>query len=149
RAYQLFVRAEQSPRPDSRIVLRESDRDALGLPRVELNWKIHPDDDQNLRRGMEILGAELASAGLGRLWTSAEANRLRWTALPGAHHMGTLRMSTDPKLGVVDADCRCHDVENLYIAGSAVFPTGGAPNPTLTIVALAERLAEHLAKELA
>lgn len=149
RAYQLYVRAEQSPRPDSRIVLRESDRDALGLPRVDLDWKIHPDDDQNLRRGMEILGAELAAAGLGRLWTSADADRLRWTALPGGHHMGTLRMSADPEMGVVDANCRCHDVENLYIAGSAVFPTGGAPNPTLTVVALAERLAAHLAKELA
>lgn len=62
--------------------------------------------------------------------------------------MGTLRMTADPEEGVVDQNCRCHDVENLFIAGSAVFTTGGAPNPTLTVVALAERLAAHLLEEL-
>lgn len=147
--FQLNIRAEQSPRADSRLTLHPSDRDALGLPRVDLNWQVHPDDERAIRRAMELLGAGLAAAGLGRVWTSAQGDRISWTTLPGGHHMGTTRMGSDPESGVVDASCRCHDVENLYLAGSGVFVTAGAANPTLTIVALAERLAGHLARELA
>jgi len=58
--------------------------------------------------------------------------------------MGTTRMAADPGQGVVDAHCRVHGVGNLFIAGSSVFPTTGSANPTLTIVALALRLADHL-----
>jgi choline dehydrogenase-like flavoprotein len=65
------------------------------------------------------------------------------------HHMGTTRMHADPRRGVVDADCRVHGITNLYVAGSSVFPTSGAANPTLTIVALALRLALHLQNRLA
>ena len=64
------------------------------------------------------------------------------------HHLGTTRMHTDPTMGVVDADCRVHGVRNLYVAGSSVFPTYGCSNPTLTVVALALRLADHLKKQL-
>jgi choline dehydrogenase-like flavoprotein len=60
------------------------------------------------------------------------------------HHMGTTRMHADPRQGVVDAQCRVHGIENLFIAGSSVFPTCGADMPTITIVALALRLAEHI-----
>ena len=67
----------------------------------------------------------------------------------GNHHLGTTRMASDPKAGVVDADCRVHGVANLYIAGSSVFPTGGCANPTLTIVALALRLADYIKARLA
>jgi choline dehydrogenase-like flavoprotein len=62
----------------------------------------------------------------------------------GSHHMGTTRMGSDPSSSVVDANCRTHDVENLWIASSSVFPTGGAANPTLTIGALSLRVAEHV-----
>jgi len=65
------------------------------------------------------------------------------------HHLGATRMHTDPAMGVVDADCRVHGVSNLYIAGSSVFPTYGCSNPTLTVVAMALRLADHLKKQLA
>ena len=61
--------------------------------------------------------------------------------------MGTTRMSADPALGVTNADCRVHSLDNLYVAGSSVFPTFGFTNPTLTIVALATRLADHLKRE--
>ena len=60
------------------------------------------------------------------------------------HQLGTARMHRDPSGGVVDSDCRVHTVPNLYVAGGAVFPTGGYANPTLTIVALSLRLADHL-----
>ena len=53
-------------------------------------------------------------------------------------------MDTDPKRGVVDADCRVHGVDNLFLSGSSVFPTSGATAPTLTIVAMSLRLADHL-----
>lgn len=147
--YQLNVHAEQTPRSESRVTLRASDRDSLGMPRVDLNWQVHPDDERDMRRALQILSSELSAAGLGRVWTPTDGERLTWTTLPGGHHMGTARMSEDPELGVVDANCRCHDVENLYIAGSAVFTTAGYANPTLTIVALAERLASHLVEVLA
>ena len=101
----------------------------------------------------------------GMLDLFAEAYRLRlmrgledWLADPaggwgddlqgGYHHMGTTRMADDPKEGVVDRDCRVHGIANLYIAGSSVFPTGGYANPTLTIVALALRMADHLKSRL-
>ncbi len=143
--YRLSVRAEQSPNPDSRITLRPNDRDALGMPRVDLNWQIRREDEVQHRRSLQILGAELAAAGLGRVWIPHQDEALTWRPAPGGHHMGTTRMSASPADGVVDADLRCHEVDNLYIASSSVFPTGGHANPTLTIVALAERLAAHLA----
>jgi choline dehydrogenase-like flavoprotein len=65
------------------------------------------------------------------------------------HHMGTTRMHDDPKQGVVDRNCQVHGIDNLFIAGSSVFPTGGYNTPTLTIVALALRLADHLKAEMA
>jgi choline dehydrogenase-like flavoprotein len=65
------------------------------------------------------------------------------------HHAGTTRMSDDPTTGVVDTDCRVFGVDNLYVAGSSVFPTSGYANPTLTIVALAIRLSDTLLTRLA
>lgn len=140
----LGIRAEQVPDPDSRVRLG-STTDDLGIPQIELDWRITRDDDFAIRRGVELVGAEVAAAGLGRIWTPTdEDGAIQWRASPGGHHMGTTRMSANPSEGVVNADCRTHEVDNLYIAGSSLFTTGGAANPTLTIVALAERLADHL-----
>ena len=66
----------------------------------------------------------------------------------GYHHMGTTRMNANPKHGVVNADCRVHGIGNLYVAGSSVFPTSGSANPTLTIVALALRLADQIKRRM-
>ena len=86
----------------------------------------------------ELLDQGLRATGLGRLEL--------WPAEPAGvgHHMGTTRMHADPARGVVDPDGRVHGVPNLYVAGSSVFPAAGLANPTLTIVALAIRLADHL-----
>jgi choline dehydrogenase-like flavoprotein len=86
---------------------------------------------------------------LGRV-RPAMSNDGSWPeeVLGGFHHMGTTRMADSPEHGVVDANCRVHGVDNLYIAGSSVFTTSGASNPTLTIVALALRLADHLRMQL-
>ena len=66
----------------------------------------------------------------------------------GGHHIGTARMGSDPRTSVVDANCRVHSVDNLYVAGSAVFPTSSQANPTLTLVAMSLRLGKHLAQHL-
>ena len=99
-----------------------------------------------MRSGLHALAADFTACGAARLdWDDdgLEAALLRDGAY-GGHHIGTARMAADPRQGVVDAECRVHGVENLWIAGSAVFPTSGQANPTLTIVALALRLAERL-----
>jgi choline dehydrogenase-like flavoprotein len=107
-----------------------------------------------LRTVARALGARLERAGVGRVepeaWLAEDGPP--WLtdplignhAIGGFHHMGTTRMASDPSAGVVDAHCRVHGVANLYVAGSSVFPTSGWANPTLTILALALRLADHL-----
>ena len=118
--------------------------DPLGMPRAALDWRIAPEDDVQLHRALVLLGRELGASGIARAWIPGDSSRFVWRPSPGGHHLGTTRMGTDPATSVVDADCRTHQVENLYIAGSSVFPTGGEANPTLTIVALAHRLADTL-----
>jgi choline dehydrogenase-like flavoprotein len=142
-ATELTVRSEQSPFRESRITLTE-DLDALGMPRVALDWRIAPEDDVRMRRAMVILARELGAAGLARTWVPGDASRFVWRQDPGGHHMGATRMGTDPAVSVVNADSQTHQVENLYITGGSVFTTGGDSNPTLTIVALAHRLADTL-----
>jgi choline dehydrogenase-like flavoprotein len=143
---QLTVRSEQSPLRDSRITLTD-DVDALGMRRVALDWRIAPADDEQMRRAMVILGRELGAAGLARLWVPGDATRFVWRQDPGGHHMGATRMGRDPAVSVVDADCCAHEVRNLYVAGCSVFTTGGDSNPTLTVVALAHRLADTLRRQ--
>lgn len=144
---QVTARLEQTPNPNSRVTL-STERDVLGLPRTQLDWQLSDLDKRSLLRSLEILGAELGSAGLGRLQILVDEAAQDWpdTLRGGWHHMGTTRMSNDPRQGVVDANCRVHGLSNLYIAGSSVFPTAGAGTPTLTLVALALRLADHIQK---
>jgi choline dehydrogenase-like flavoprotein len=130
---------EQPPQPESRVTL-SADRDALGVNRLVLDWRIADDVVRSVMRLQELLGIELERRGVARLVPGEGAPRFT----DASHHMGTTRMSDDPKRGVVDADCKVHGVANLYVAGSSVFPSGGHANPTFTIVALALRLAEHL-----
>ena len=142
-ATQLTLRCEQSPLRDSRITLTD-EVDALGMPRVALDWRIAPEDDVQMRRAMVVLGSELGAAGLARLWVPGDTARFVWRQDPGGHHMGATRMGKDPAVSVVDATSRTHEVRNLYVTGGSVFTTGGDSNPTLTIVALAHRLADTL-----
>ncbi len=139
---------ESAPNPDSRVTL-DTDRDQLGQFLPKLDWRLLPLDKQTSRHLCREVGEELARLDFGRLYVHdwLLADDTIWEGHHGRdHHMGTTRMSTDPSTGVVDANCRVHGMGNLYIAGSSVFPTYGAAPPTLTIVALALRLAEHLQK---
>jgi choline dehydrogenase-like flavoprotein len=135
---------EQAPNPDSRVTL-SSEKDALGLARIRLDWRLTEQDRFSLVRHMHSLAYEFGAQGIGRMVLNV-ADDSRWPERVdgGAHHMGTTRMHQDPRKGVVDPDARVHGVDNLYVAGSSVFPTSGAANPTLTIVALTLRLADHL-----
>jgi choline dehydrogenase-like flavoprotein len=136
---------EQAPNHESRVVLADA-KDELGCPRGALHWRLSAIDKRTAHRAHEILAEEFRRAGMGRLRSSLGEENDPWPAsLRGArHHMGTTRMHTAPRRGVVDPDSRVHGIANLYIAGSSVFPTSGSANPTLTIVALALGLAEHL-----
>jgi choline dehydrogenase-like flavoprotein len=136
---------ETTPNPESRVTLGER-RDALGMPRVHVDWRINSGDLRGFSRLYDVMRAELARLGLGRLVEDPAVDSEGWPVSfsSGMHHMGTTRMHDDSRQGVVDANCRVHDLANLYVAGGSVFPTGGVANPTLTIVALAIRLADHL-----
>jgi choline dehydrogenase-like flavoprotein len=151
-SFLMWCAGEQAPNPDSRVRLG-TERDALGLPRIELDWRLSELDKRSLQAGHEAVAEEFGRTGLGRLqideWLTADLTGWSPALDGGHHHMGTTRMSADPARGVVDADCRVHGIANLYVAGSSVFATSGSANPTLTIVALALRLAGHLQDRLA
>jgi choline dehydrogenase-like flavoprotein len=145
-AYSLHFRAEQAPDPTNRVMLGEQ-RDALGMPLSRLEWQIRPFDTASISGWLALLQRDLAERGIGEV--IAPPDDWRDEVIGGPHHMGTTRMSADPRRGVVDADCRVHSVENLYIAGSSVFTTSGHANPTFTLLTLALRLADTLRKRLA
>lgn len=140
---------ECPPDPESRVSLG-SDVDALGMRRVRLDWRLPADLGRHLRRTHEILAQELGRHGIGRVQIGKDGSvEAAIETIEGSfHQMGTTRMHASPRHGVVDAHCRVHDIANLYIAGSSVFPTYGHTNPTLTIVALATRLADHLKRQV-
>jgi choline dehydrogenase-like flavoprotein len=136
---------ETTPNPDSRVMLGKS-RDRFGMPQVVVDWRVNADDQRGLNRLHQVMRTQFDRHDLGDLVEDPARDADGWplSMTGGMHHMGTTRMHADPREGVVDTDCRVHGLGNLYIAGSSVFPTGGVANPTLTIVALALRLADHL-----
>lgn len=140
--FQLGVQAEQAPNPESRVTLG-SGRDRFGGPLARLDWQPTEDDRTSIRRTVEILDTELRAAGIGHIVRPFGTERPRAMFVGNWHHMGTTRMDADPSQGVVDPTGRVHSLENLFVAGSSVFPTAGFANPTLTIVALAVRLADE------
>ena len=145
--YSIYFRAEQAPDPANRVCLDEDRRDALGVPTTRLEWKIRPFDESSVVRWLELLRRDLRAKRIGDVilpQTNGEAEGWRERVIGGPHHIGTTRMSADPRHGVVNADCRVHSVENLYVAGSSVFATSGHANPTFTILCLALRLADLL-----
>ena len=141
----LKILVEQAPNPESRVYL-SSESDALGLPTACVDWRLTELERRTAKVFTEALGDELSRTGLGHVAGTDWLDDGGWTSgFEDAYHpMGTTRMSSDRAKGVVDADCRLHGVANVYVCGSSVFPTGGYANPTLTIVALALRLADHL-----
>jgi choline dehydrogenase-like flavoprotein len=141
----LLAVVEQSPNPESRIRLSER-RNAVGSRLAVIQHALREQDWRSLRESAEQFGVAVARAGHGRVRLN-ELDPEKWIQGGGGHHSGTTRMSDDPKRGVTDGDGRVHDVPNLYVAGSSLFPTAGYAHPTFTITALALRLADHLTRE--
>lgn len=140
---------EQAPHEDNRIALG-TEQDPLGVPRVVLHWSIKDADRHSFAQSARLLAMEFAERDMGRIrlepWVE-DGDRpvaLGRTRPAHYHHMGGTRMGTDPATSVVDPNLKVHGLDNLYIAGSSVFPSGGYANPTFTIMQLSLRLAEHL-----
>ena len=146
KAWSLGCGMEMTPDPDRRLTLSDA-RDPLGMPRLKLNMTISDDDFAHFRLTLAELGRQLLAAKTGMIRLSYNS-RAQWLAAMdwGNHHMGTTRMSADPRTGVVDANSMVHGIGNLFVAGSSVFTTYGSSNPTLNLVALALRLGDHLKK---
>ncbi len=153
----LVIRAEQAPNPDSRVLLSDK-RDAIGMPRVALDWRLSRLDVDSVSGLVSALDREARRLGLGSVepasWLSNPDRR--WVCdelisahpIGGFHHIGTTRMASNPRRGVADGWGRVHGLANLHIAGSSLFPTSGWANPTLTLLALSLRTADRIASEL-
>jgi choline dehydrogenase-like flavoprotein len=147
--FSLEVHAEQRPLASSRVTLC-TQRDALGLPRLRVDWRYHREDIESVRRSLDLMAQAFAASGRAQFSYPAhtlEQDLLRFGAY-GGHHLGTARMGEDTRRSVVNAHCQVHGVRNLFVAGSAVFPTSSQANPTLTLLALALRLSAQLQQRL-
>jgi choline dehydrogenase-like flavoprotein/predicted dehydrogenase len=142
---------EQKLDPDSRVTLSDT-VDALGMPIARIDWRIADDEYRTAWRTTELLCGELGRLGYRvpekAAWLAEGPDAFRANVHDMAHPMSSTRMSEEPETGVVDRNCRVHGVEGLYIAGSSVFSTPGYMNPTMMIVALGLRLADHLRNEI-
>lgn len=142
--YNLEHRIEQSPNSTSRITLSD-ELDALGMRKAVLDWKLNDLDIKTFQRGQEIVAEELGRLGMGSFeLPKITRGRMDKEVCGHYHHMGTTRMSNDPTEGVVDANSKVHGVDNLFIAGSSVFPTAGYSGPTMMLIAMAIKLSEHV-----
>jgi choline dehydrogenase-like flavoprotein len=136
----MLINGEDMPRPDNRITLSKTVKDPNGLPVAHINCEEHP-NDVALRSHAQRQGQ--------KLYEAVGAKRTVLSSVPPAtHQMGTARMSKDPNRGVTNPYGRTHDVPNLFISDGSVQTTAGAANPTLTIVSLVLRQADHIAKEM-
>lgn len=137
---------EMASNPDSRITLLDSVDQVFGLPQVRIDWQLSPQDQKTYETTTRLYTASVAARG-GSVSVMPWPQVVQQLTVNG-HHIGTTRMSTDPAGGVVDADLKVHSLDNLYVAGSSVFPSAGISNPTFTIITLSIRLADHLAARL-
>ena len=147
--FSLEMHGEQFPQALSRVMLGHK-VDALGMPQLHVDWRYSQADIESIRGTLDVLSQEFAASGVARFeydGETLEQDLTRFGAY-GGHHIGTARMGTDERTSVVNAECRVHSVSNLFVAGSAVFPTSSQANPTLTLIALALRLGQTLAKQL-
>ena len=143
--YPLDINAEQAPNFDSRVELSD-ERDKLGIPMLAIRWRMTADDRDRIARGVETMRRAMATSPFVSMEVEDLEARVSDLARVGGHHIGTARMASVPQEGVVDADCAVFGTQGLFVSGSAAFPTSGFANPTLTIVAMALRLGDHLRK---
>ena len=145
-ALSMSVRIEQIPNWNSQIRL-DRKKDSYGVPICLIDWRFSQQDVCNMRTALDTLLRTAGADGQFRIrYDDSWAQIFSETGMPRfpAHHCGTTRMAATESVGVVDPDCRVFQMNNLFVAGSSVFPTAGVANPTLTIIALSFRLADHL-----
>ena len=142
RVFRIYAVAEQVPNPDNQIRLIQA-RDEFGVPMARLDWRLTDEDLDSYARSQNLLAERLVAAGHESVDSLVKGTSLPSTLKGAHHHMGTTRMSDDPRLGVVDRNSLVHGIKNLYVTGASVFPTGGYANPTLTAMALGLRVARH------
>jgi choline dehydrogenase-like flavoprotein len=137
---------EQAPDPESRVTLADDRQDALGMPLSTIHWKMSELERRTAQRMSELIRVEFERLQLPAPRLTSYLDGQEWTShfVERAHPSGTTRMCLDVQHGVVDQHCQVHGVRGLFIAGSSVFPTSGAANPTLMIVAMALRLADRI-----
>jgi len=140
---------EPVPNPDAFVRLSDK-RDRFNQRKLEVNWQVTEADRRNAHRAIEICALEFARMGLGRAYSPILEKPEEWPEqfMSGKHHCGTTRMTDSPKTGVVDRNCKVFKTDNLYVAGSSIFPTISHTNPTLNLVALALRLVDHLKEKM-
>jgi GMC oxidoreductase/NAD(P)-binding Rossmann-like domain len=141
--YTLRLDSEQVPNPNSRVMLSQQ-KDSFGLNQLKVDWRFTDQDVQSIEQSIQLIGEAFIRCGIGQINAMPTVS----PAPQGGHYLGTTRMSSSPTSGVVDQHCQVHGVSNLFIASSSVFPTASYANPTLTIVALAIRLADRLKQTL-
>lgn len=146
--YPLEFNAEQMPNFESRVKLG-SDTDPAGMPRLVVQWKFFESEIDAICRAYRVLAASVAASGLGHveLEPDLKDSVRRVLVAQGGHHIGTARMGLDASVSVVNSDCEVWATRGLFVAGTSVLPTSGFANPTLTAVAIAFRLADHLLRQ--
>ena len=147
--HHVTVQGEHLPHPESRLVLTD-ETDRHGVPLLSAAIDFHRGDFETISAFHQALEAHLVAQGYEIVVGHEEALHSFARSMyrgfnSNAHHIGTTRMGRDRSTSVVDADCRVHGTKNLFVAGAGVFPTSGHVNPTLSIVMLSARLADHLA----
>ncbi|WP_395377342.1 FAD-dependent oxidoreductase [Marinicella sp. W31] len=142
----LFVVAlmEQEPQASNYIQL-DAQKDIFNIPKIKLHWSLSDQDWTTLKKVSKTVDQFVGVNRLGRSFSKTFNRKV--TVRGGHHHMGTTRMGTSPTEAVVDKDCRVFGLDNVYMAGGSVFPTGGAVNPTINMVILAQRLADTIIKK--
>jgi choline dehydrogenase-like flavoprotein len=140
RVYRLILFGEPTPNRNSRIFLG-TELDALGQRKTVVDLRVHQHDPGSMRVSLDLFAKAVGELGRGRVQVGEPGDAVR---TGGGHDMGTTRMADDPTRGVTDRNGRVHGMENLFVAGSSLFPTAGFANPTLTVVALTLRLADRL-----
>lgn len=148
RYLEIWSATEQLPEARNRLELSPR-RDRNGVPEVTLSWTVGEAEERTYRRGLAILVSQLERLEPGLASAALDEPEAWPDQLIGTwHHEGTTRMQDDPSIGVVDRDCRVHGLDNLYVAGSSVFPVSGSTSPTITIIQLALRLGDHLSERM-
>jgi choline dehydrogenase-like flavoprotein len=137
----LWIVGEDMPQEDNRITLHKDEKDKYGLPIANVNFSDHPNDIAMRDHAYEQGQALYRAVGATRTFPTPP--------YPSTHNLGTNRMSEKARDGVVNKHGQSHDIKNLFVSDGSQFTTGGAENPTLTIVSLAIRQADYITKEMA